>query len=372
MADADAALAEQRPELQRDRGREGSVPSDPTSRCDRLMSSRPAHRDCSHRRDAAPAETAARPRARCAGREPADRWPIGPDARRPGEVTRSRRTRPKCAECPSGSTASMASTLSRIVPVAQRAPAAGVVAGHAADGGARGGRRHRPGTTGRCGFNWRFSSSSTMPGSTRTVRAPASRSSTRVSCFEPSMTKAGIDRLPALRGAATAWRDRQPGLAGKPKRPARIRPCCAVPRRQRASSGRPRHRWRSARAPPGRGSASSQARTAGARRRGIEFNAHPVPPSLQLRASDRALHQNSLDRNCIQNYLCNRQLHPGVQVERLPERESPPWPQRTACRRAAFLQIPGPSPVPDRILRAMSGRSSIIAGPSSASSAARC
>ena len=53
---------------------------------------------------------------------------------------RSAPTGPKCAALPSASSASIDEHVVARVAVAQRARAAGIVAGHAADGGARGGR----------------------------------------------------------------------------------------------------------------------------------------------------------------------------------------------------------------------------------------
>ena len=53
---------------------------------------------------------------------------------------RSSPMRPKCASVPSASTASIDEHIVAHGAVAQRAAAAGIVAGHAADGGARGGR----------------------------------------------------------------------------------------------------------------------------------------------------------------------------------------------------------------------------------------
>ena len=136
--------------------------------------------------------------------------------------------------------------------VADRARAAGVVAGHAADGGAAGGRHvdREPQARGpRAG------------GSARRARCPARRcrcARSASSVDEPVQVLAEVDdqraahRLARLRGAAAARQQRHALLARDRHAPrARRRPSWAPPRRP-ARSGSARHRWSSARGRSGR------------------------------------------------------------------------------------------------------------------------
>ena len=105
--------------------------------------------------------------------------------------------------------------------VADRARAAGVVAGHAADGGAARRSRRRPGTTGPAAWSCRFSSSSTMPGSTMQVRVDSSTATSRFRCLEVDDQRPA-DRLARLRGAAAARQQRHALLARDRQRRAHI------------------------------------------------------------------------------------------------------------------------------------------------------
>ena len=250
MADAERALAEHGPELELDRGGIGER----AFRADENMReivSRPhsarARRYCSRRRAAAPWESAPRPRrprARRCARARA-RAASARDARRHvGEIGGHRA---EMRRSPSASTASIETHIVAHRAVAQRAAAAGVVARHAADRGARGGRDvDREPEPMR--LSARLSSSSTMPGSTTQRRAATSSERMRLRYFEPSMTRPRLIVWPHCEVPPPRGVHRHALLARDRERAHAPRPSCAAPPRRAASSGNARRRSRNGRA----------------------------------------------------------------------------------------------------------------------------
>ena len=221
MADAQHLGADQRPQLQFDlrwrrpaclRSRPADAPD-----CSALAAA-PAHRDCSRRPGAAPSGSASA--ISSASRAPSSSMSRTRRRRRrstsPDEIARH------LAEMQRGvPSASSGVDRQHVVAhgaVAQRTAAAGIVAGHAADGGARGGRdvdREPQPVRLRAA---RFSSSSTMPGSTTQRRFSTSSSRHAVQMFRAVEDQGVVDGLAALRGAAAARRDRDALLAGDRQR----------------------------------------------------------------------------------------------------------------------------------------------------------
>ena len=152
-----------------------------------------------------------------------------------------RRAGRNAATLPSDSTTSLLEHVIDGLAVDHRSRAARVVRHHAADRGAAGGR-----DVGREAQAVRperaFSSSSTMPGSTRAQRSATFTSSTRLKYFDVSSDQAGADRLAGLRRAAAARRERtcRAAPADLDRRARRLR-ASAARRRRAARSGR---RWR--------------------------------------------------------------------------------------------------------------------------------
>jgi len=120
---------------------------------------------------------------------------------------RSRGTSPKCSRVPSASAASIEVRVVAHGAVSERTAAAGIVAGHAADGGARRGgdvdRKPQPVL-----LSWRLRSSSTMPGSTTQLRFSTSSERMRFRCLEKSTTMPSLTvwphcEVPPPRGGVT-------------------------------------------------------------------------------------------------------------------------------------------------------------------------
>ena len=241
-------------------------------------------------------------RRRCsAGRAP---------ARRSGELgAAGRRGRPRPGRnapgVPSASSASIDSDVVAHDAVAERARAAGIVAGHAADGGARGGRdvdREPQAVRLAAGGSARRARCRARPMQRAAADVELDRSAFR--CFEQSMTSDAFDGL-----ARTARCRRRAAARGTPSSRAiamrRARPprrCAARPRRA-ARSGRARRRSRS-----GRGSKRSNstspvdlAPAAGARARACSCAAvMPVGAAGHRRACwthDLAV-RHSIGRQC--------------------------------------------------------------------------
>ena len=132
------------------------------------------------------------------------------------------------------------------VAVAQRARAAGIVAGHAADGGARRGRDidRKPQAV-------RFQRAVEIvehdAGLDHAALVLDIELENSVEIFRAVDDERLVHRLPALRGAAAARQHRDALLARDRDRALRIVHACAAPPRRAASSDNGRRRWHSAR-----------------------------------------------------------------------------------------------------------------------------
>ena len=134
---------------------------------------------------------------------------------------RSRGTSPKCSRVPSASAASMEQRVVAHGAVAQRTPAAGIVAGHAADGGARGGRDvdRKPQAV---LFELPVEVVEHDPRLDHAGAVFDVERDDAIQVFGEVDDDAVIDGLAALRGAAAARRDDPPGVAADRQRPQRL------------------------------------------------------------------------------------------------------------------------------------------------------
>ena len=200
MAGADRAAAEQRRQLQFDRGGEAerAFGADQDVReVDVVACPAPARRDCSRRPGAAPWGSAPRSRRPRARRARADRAASGRSGEFAGRSERSaadraemrlacrrpaaRRSRARSRACCRSAASAPPQELLPVMPPMVAREAVEISTGN-----------HRP-----CGLSWRLRSSSTMPGSTAQRRPATSRSRMRLRYFEQSTTSEWLTVCPA-------------------------------------------------------------------------------------------------------------------------------------------------------------------------------